>query len=72
MILEEIFAQYGVKLLDENGNLRDVIDVIEDMYLKLSVREIQRIMMEISDEEKYSNIFDAARNRKYRGVKNED
>jgi hypothetical protein len=68
MILEDIFKQYGIMLRDDEGNLRNLIDVIEDMYLKLSPSEFSRIMREITEEEKYSNIFDAARNRQYRGV----
>jgi hypothetical protein len=72
MILEDIFKQYGVRLRDDEGNLRNLIDVIEDIYLKLSPSEFNRIMREITEEEKYSNIFDAARNRQYRGVQNEN
>jgi hypothetical protein len=68
MLLEEIFAQYGIELREKDGSLRNVIDVLEDMYLKLTPSEFNKITMEIGDEEKWSNIFDQARNRKYRGV----
>lgn len=68
MILEEILAAYGIQIRNADGSLRNVIDVIEDMYLKLTPNEFNRITMEIGEEEKYSNIFDNARQRKYRGV----
>lgn len=68
MILEEIFAAYGIQIRNTDGSLRNLIDVLEDMYLKLTPNEFNRIIFEISEEEKYSDIFDQARQRKYKGV----
>jgi hypothetical protein len=68
MLLEEIFAKYGIKIKNQDGSLRNVVDVLEDMYLKLSYSESNRLFMEIGEEEKWINIFDEARNRKYRGA----
>lgn len=68
MILEEIFAAYGIQMRNTDGSLRNLIDILEDMYLKLTPNEFNRIMFEIGEEEKYSNIFDHARQRKYKGV----
>jgi len=67
MTVEQIFYKYGIKLRDRDGNLRNLIDVIEDMYLKLNGREFTQIMYEITEEEKFDNIFDLARGRAYRG-----
>ena len=52
MILEEILAAYGIQIRNADGSLRNVIDVIEDMYLKLTPNEFNRITMEIGEEEK--------------------
>lgn len=68
MSLETIAKKYGITLRDKDGNLRNVVDVLEDMYLKLNLDEFLRLMYEISEEEKYSNIFDEARGRGYKGV----
>lgn len=68
MILEEVFANYGITLRNEDGSLRNLIDVLEDMYLKLTPFEFHKLTYELSEEEKYSNIFDQARERDYKGV----
>lgn len=67
MTLQEIFSKKGITIFSSNGELRNVVDVLEDMYLKLDVREYISLMTEIQEEEKYVNIFDNARSRKYRG-----
>jgi hypothetical protein len=69
MTLEEIAKKYGIDLRDSDGDLRNVIDVLEDMFLRLSTAEYLKLMFEISEEEKNYNLFDDARGRKYRGVK---
>jgi hypothetical protein len=68
MLLEEIFAKYGIQIKNSNGVLRNFVDIFEDMYLKLSLSELNKILIEISEEEKWDNIFDKARDEKYRGV----
>ena len=68
MNLEEIYAQYGIELKEKNGELRNTIDVLEDMFLKLSIQEFLAINLEIAEEEKYANLFDNERGRSYKGV----
>ncbi len=65
MTLKEIFEKYGIEIFNERQELRNVIDVLEDLYLSISSLEFSRIMFEISEEEKYSNIFNNARGRIY-------
>jgi len=67
MTLEKIFIEYGIELRNSEGDLRNLIDVLEDMYLKLSSFEFTKIMYEISEEEKFNNLFDSARGRAYKG-----
>lgn len=67
MTLKEIFSKKGISLFNSKGELRNVIDVLEDMYLKLDSREYISLMIEVQEEEKYANIFDDARLREYRG-----
>lgn len=68
MNLREIYAQYGIELRDKNGELRNTIDVLEDMFLKLNIQEFLEIHLEIAEEEKYANLFDNERGRSYKGV----
>jgi hypothetical protein len=69
MTLEQITRKYGIELRNSDGDLRNVVDVLEDMFLKLSTAEYIKLMFEISEEEKNYDLFDDARGRKYRGVK---
>jgi hypothetical protein len=64
-MLNNIFKGHGISLLDSNGELRNVVDVIEDLYIKLNTEEIIKIMEEIRAAELQSNIFDELRGRKY-------
>lgn len=65
MNLEEIFNLYNISLKNED-QLRNVIDVLEDMYLKLNLEEYQKLMKAISESEKlYGPIFDKTRNKPY-------
>lgn len=64
-MLNKIFEKYGVSLVNNAGELRNVVDVIEDMYLKLSTEEIKIIMREIAAAEMDSNLFDKLRGREY-------
>lgn len=59
--LEQIFIQYGIKLTDEDGESRNLYDVLEDMYLKLNGTDMNRLFFEISESEIESNVFDDAR-----------
>lgn len=68
MKLQEIFMKHGISLFDNAENLRNPIDILEDMYLKLGSRDFTLLMSEIMEEEKFENLFDLARARKYRGV----
>lgn len=67
MKLEDIFRKYGIELLDSDGVLRNPVDIIEDMYLRLLPVDILRIFNEIMEEEKFRNVFDESRNRPYGG-----
>lgn len=67
-MLEKIFKKYRIDLRDKNGNIRNVVDVLEDMYLKINPTEYNQIMFEVMEEEKYANIFDDARGRDYKGA----
>jgi hypothetical protein len=67
--LDRITKTKGLNLYNKDGSLRNVIDVLEDMYLILSIKNYLEIMQEIQEGEVYSNIFDDARKRKYLGVK---
>lgn len=67
MTLQEIFSKKGIAILNSSGELRNVVDVLEDMYLKLNAREYISLMIEVQEEEKYANLFDDARSREYRG-----
>ena len=68
MKLERILKKRGIELYDDQGELRNSVNIIEDMYLKLKSIEFTMLMKDIEEEEKYSNIFDEARGgEKYNG-----
>jgi len=67
-MLEKIFKKYGIILRNSDGTYRMMVDVIEDMYLKLGNSELKMLFFEISEDEKYANVFDDARGRSYKGV----
>lgn len=67
MSLEKIYEKHGIKIKDKDGNPRHVVDVLEDMYLKLTLAEFAKISFEIGEEELMKDIFDSARQRKYKG-----
>lgn len=68
MTLEQIFQKHNIELRDSTGELRNSIDLIEDIYLKLNAADLNLLLFEISEEELEANLFDEARGRKYRGV----
>jgi len=67
-MLEEILAKHGIQLFESDGTLRNSVDLLEDLFLKTSGAEIQYMFFEMSEDEKYDNIFDKARGRSYKGV----
>ena len=68
MKLDKILKKRGIELYDDQGELRNPVSIIEDMYLKLKSIEFTMLMKDIEEEEKYSNIFDEARGgEKYNG-----
>lgn len=67
MKLSEIFRKKGIELYNDVGELRNPIDIIEDMYLKLNGYELIMIMKDIEYEEGYANIFDNERGGEYNG-----
>ena len=68
MTLEAVTKKYRIEITNSDGTLRNVVDVLEDIYLKLNTKEFIMLMSEIQEEEKDYNLFDDARGRKYRGV----
>lgn len=65
MTLQELFKSEQIRITDENGNLRNLIDVLEDLYLCLSPSEYGRLMERIAEEELLSDVFNIARKGKY-------
>jgi hypothetical protein len=63
--LVDIFKKYNVLLTSGEG-FRNIIDVLEDLYLKISSAEYEAIIKTIADTESTKgHIFDKARNRPY-------
>lgn len=63
--LLNIFKDHGIELI-KDGKIRNVIDVLEDLYLKISTDEYNRIIQRISEtEQSEGHIFDRARNKPY-------
>ena len=61
--LEGIFNKKGILLKNNDGNYREVIDILEDMYLRLSPSQLTSLFYEIGEEEEMgNNIFQGARN----------
>jgi hypothetical protein len=64
-MLSDIFKNFGINLLTSSGELRSLVDVLEDMYLKLNTEQFVKLMNEIRKAELASNLFDEMRGRKY-------
>ncbi|MFW6030023.1 MAG: hypothetical protein ACOCRO_07180 [Halanaerobiales bacterium] len=65
--LEEIFEYHGISLRNDAGEIRNAVDVIEDMYLKLNPYEFGFIVDKISrTEQRVGHIFDKERQRQYK------
>lgn len=67
-MLEKILKKYGIELKNKSGSIRNAVDILEDMYLILNPAEFGKIMFEVMEEEKYANVFDDTRGRKYKGA----
>lgn len=66
LILSDIFKEHGIELY-KDGQIRNLIDILEDLYLRVNGHEYDRIMQKISEIEKLQgHIFDQARNRPYK------
>ncbi len=64
--LEDIFNFYNIKIFDQN-ECRNVIDVLEDMFLKINTTEYAALMEKVSlIESREGHIFDQARKREYK------
>jgi hypothetical protein len=64
--LEDIFGSLGIRLLD-NNEYRHVVDVLEDLFLKLNSKEYMILMENIAKTESaHGHIFDMARQRPYK------
>lgn len=63
--LESIYSKHGIELKNDSGDFRHVVDVLEDIYIKISSREFIDLGMTIAEEELHSNIFDESRGRKH-------
>lgn len=70
--LQKIYQQKGIELHNEDGSFRHVVDVLEDIYIKLNSSEFIEIGINIMEEEKNYNLFDEARGRPYCGPKSKE
>lgn len=61
--LEEIYLKYGIRLRNERGFLRNAIDVLEDIYMRCSAKELAEIREEIWYEEQMQFVFDEERKK---------
>lgn len=61
--LEELLKQFGIYLKDE-GQLRDPIDIIEDLYIRISPADWKEIVQAIAAQERIHNIFQEQRGEK--------
>jgi hypothetical protein len=65
-LLIDIMKRHNIELVEAKES-RNVIDVLEDIYLKLSAEEFKVLVKEISQAEtEHGHIFDLARNRPYK------
>lgn len=69
MKLEQIYGRHGIYIKNADGSFRNVVDVLEDMFLQISRDEYYHIAVEIAAAEVHEDVFDNSRGRKYEGVK---
>lgn len=63
--LEKVFQSYNITL-KENQKYRHIVDILEDLYIKLNTDEYINLMSQIADiESKEGMIFDEARQKPY-------
>jgi hypothetical protein len=58
--LEELLGDFGIYLKD-NGELRNPIDIIEDLYMRIAPIDWKEIVHAIAAQERIHNIFENAR-----------
>jgi hypothetical protein len=58
--LEELLKDFGIHLKD-NGQLRNPIDIIEDLYMRIAPVDWKEIVHAIAAQERIHNIFENAR-----------
>lgn len=59
--LEQVLKEFGIHLKDENA-LRNPVDVIEDLYIRISPADWKEIVHAIAAQERIHNIFQNQRN----------
>lgn len=64
--LQDIFDRHNILIMSNDG-IRNAIDILEDLYLKINGEEWNKIVQEIANKESIEgSIFDEARNRPYK------
>lgn len=59
--LREIFLQYGIDIRDKRGFLRNPIELLEDMYFKLTPKLFEYIQEDIYTLSQGYNLFEDER-----------
>jgi hypothetical protein len=55
--IRDIYLEYGVDIRDKNGSLRNVIDVLEDIYFRVHKDEYKKIEQDIYFQTKVEDVF---------------
>lgn len=58
--LEQLLKDFGIYLKDEKG-LRNPVDIIEDLYIRISPADWKEIVQAIAAQERIHNIFENQR-----------
>ena len=58
--LEQVLKKFGIYLKDEKG-LRNTVDIIEDLYIRISPADWKEIIHAIAAQERIHNIFENQR-----------
>jgi hypothetical protein len=61
--LEEVFLEYGVSIRNERGFLRNVIDVLYDIYFNIDKDDFELIKEEIYCLHKLHDLFEEERKK---------
>lgn len=59
--LEQLLKDFGIYLKDEKG-LRNPVDIVEDLYIRISPADWKEIVQAIAAQERIHNIFQNQRN----------